>query len=150
MLSDKRSIVLHHSLTKDGETVSWNAIRRYHVDTNGWRAIGYHYGIENIGGRFEILSGRFVEEDAAAVKEKGLNKTGIHICLVGNFDLVKPPVPQWNLTVGLVRSLMAVHGIKITNIYGHRDFSPYKTCPGAKFDLEQFRFDVQRGSTKVA
>ncbi len=35
-------IIIHCSGTEDSETVSWSAIRRYHIYDNGWANIGYH------------------------------------------------------------------------------------------------------------
>ena len=35
-------ILIHSSGTKDSETLSWGAIRQYHIFDNGWIAIGYH------------------------------------------------------------------------------------------------------------
>lgn len=144
MLSDKNSIVLHHSLTDDGETVSWGAIRKFHVEMHGWREIGYHYGIERVGKHYEILVGRFLEEDAAAVKEQRMNRHGIHVCFIGNFDLAPPPPAQWLLGLHLVRSLTLQFSIPKDRIFGHRDFASYKSCPGTLFSLEQFRFDLNR------
>lgn len=142
-MAKKSAIVLHHSLTKDGTTVSWGAIRKFHTETNGWRAIGYHFGIELVGDTYEILVGRMVEEEAAACKEGSMNRLGIHICLVGNFDEGPVPEAQWKAAVRLVASLMQQFQIPVGRIWGHRDFAN-KTCPGVRFDLEAFRRDVGR------
>ena len=133
-------VMLHHSLTKDGATVSWGAIRRYHVETNGWRAIGYHYGVELIGDHFEVLVGRSELEQASACPQDQMNVRAIHVCCVGNYDLVEPAKPMLEVLVELViRPAMADYGIPAERIVRHHDFNPAKTCPGVLFDLERVR-----------
>lgn len=136
-----RKIILHHSLTKDSGTVSWQAIRRYHVETNGWRDIGYHFGVELVNDTYELFVGRMVNEVGAHTL--GQNSDSIGVCLVGNFDLAEPSPEQWATAVRLCRGLRSLAGIPASQIFGHRDFAA-KSCPGKFFDLERFRRDVMR------
>jgi len=140
----KTSVVLHHSLTKDSGTVSWGAIRRYHTTPKpqgmGMLAIGYQYGIDLVGDAYETMVGRMEEETAAAAP--GANQNGIHICLVGNFDVEPVPAAQMKSAVTLAASICRRWQIQPSQIFGHRDFNAAKSCPGNLVDLKQFRADV--------
>jgi len=128
-------IIIHHSLTEDGKTVSWGAIRFYHVHKNGWAQIGYQLGIELIGNHYEILMGRMLNEVGAHTV--GMNSHSIGICMVGNFDLEPPPNAQLDLLVSLTRSLMEIFDIPIENVKRHADYAP-KSCPGKLFPWAEF------------
>ena len=135
---DWKYIMLHHSLTKDTATVSWDAIRRYHIEVNGWRAIGYHFGVELVGAAYAIFPGRPLTQAGAHCKEGRMNRLAIGICVVGNFDLAPPPSEQLIALGSLVKTLMQDHNIPSSRIVLHREYAPYKTCPGKLFPVEEF------------
>lgn len=136
-------IIIHHSLTEDNQTVSWNAIRNYHINIQKWKDVGYHYGIEKVGDHYEILKGRMDNEEGAHTL--GFNDKSIGICLVGNYDHTPPNADQLATLKRLVTSLMEIYQIPRMCVYGHwetyalRKRQIEKTCPGSKFSMASFR-----------
>ena len=129
-------IIIHHSATKDGKTVSWDDIKRYHIYHNDWDDIGYHFGIEAVDNSYEILMGRMPNVQGAHCR--GHNHNTIGICCVGNYDLIQPSKFMLVKLTQLLDWLIFEYNIKISNIKGHRDFAS-KSCPGKLFDLENVR-----------
>lgn len=140
-----RYIVLHHSATADGPTVSWNAIRKYHVETNGWSDIGYNFGVEMVGEKYQVMGGRSMKTPGSHAV--GFNTSGIGICVVGNFDDAPPPTLQWLRAIELCQQINHFFGRRL-EVVGHRETYKMhnkpveKTCPGTRFDLEAFRRSV--------
>ena len=132
-------IILHHSLTQDSGTVSWGAIRRYHTTQNGWKDIGYHFGIELVWEHYEVLMGRMFNEVGAHTA--GQNNNSVGICFVGNFDLASPAPALWKVGVKLVKSLTNVFGIPASEIHAHNEYAQ-KSCTGKMFDMKRFVLDV--------
>jgi len=134
-------IIIHHSLTKDGSTVSWQAIRKYHMGeipgcSFTFHDIGYHFGIELINDRYEILCGLMIGQ--AGAHTRGQNFDSIGVCLIGNFDIEMPDPVQISMASRLISSLCGHFNIPHVRVYGHRDFAN-KSCPGKNFDLRYFR-----------
>lgn len=105
-------------------------IERWHVQQNGWRAIGYHYLIDRDG---QIYNGRPVEQTGAF--EPRVNATAIGICLLGGFGAAandpfeKHYTPaQDDALRGLIEQLHERHP-GIVKVTGHNDYSS-KGCPG--------------------
>jgi N-acetylmuramoyl-L-alanine amidase len=135
-----KRIILHHSLTKDSGTVSWNAIRRYHKGL-GWLDIGYHAGAELVtsGGetRPEILVGR--SWDLTGAHTQGHNRGSFGFCFVGNYDDERPPDEMIDMAVRFLFNIQEIFGIPGREIYGHCDFNPDKPCPGRLFPLAEVK-----------
>jgi hypothetical protein len=138
MMLNWKGILIHHSLTKDSGTVSWQAIRNYHEKTLGWRAVGYHFGIESItssgGTTYEILAGRPL--DWFGSHERRVNRSHIGICFVGNYDEVDPPTEMLRVACErIIRPMMKAFDIPREAVEAHRDYKPSKSCPGNRFQM---------------
>ena len=129
------TLVIHCSATKDGDSVNWQAIRKYHTEVQKWADIGYHFGIEYVNGRPECLIGRIPTVPGAHVQ--GHNSYSLGLCVVGDFDVYPPSEMTWNFTVKICKWIVYQWNIK--TILGHRELFSGKTCPGTKFDMAKFR-----------
>ena len=130
---------MHHSATKDGDTLSYPAILRYHTETKGWRNIGYHLVIERFeGGLLLAVAGRPLDETGAHAK--GWNLDSVGVCIVGNFDDEPPADDVLAFTADHVGGLCRILELEpnAETIRPHRDVAPWKTCPGRMFPMEDF------------
>jgi len=107
-------------------------IRRWHVEQNKWRDIGYHWIIDRDG---RLYRGR--PEDSGGAFEPKVNATAIGVCMVGGFGSAATDAFDDHYTPsqdealrGLIDSIRDRHpGIK--KVTGHNDYSQ-KACPGFK------------------
>lgn len=131
-------IIIHCSATEEGRDFTVEDIRRWHVQGNGWRDIGYHFVIYRDG---TIHIGRPLEQVGAHTS--GHNAHSIGICYVGGVAADrKTPMDtrtpqQREALVTLVRILKQAYGI--SKVSGHREYAN-KACPS--FDVQKWRKEV--------
>lgn len=115
-------VIVHCSATQTGTVES---IRRYHVDINGWKDIGYHYVIELDG---SVKIGR--NEDQVGSHCVGANSNSIGICLVGDKEFSDE---QRKSLYELLCDIIKRHNLGVHQISGHKDWPSAKkqgkTCP---------------------
>jgi N-acetylmuramoyl-L-alanine amidase len=134
-MNKPEKIIIHHSLTKDGKVVDWTAIRKYHIEHNGWNDIGYHWGIELVGDKWVIQKGRDEITKGSHTKEQNTNYKSIGICVVGNYDISSLPQEAFKLLVKLITDINTRYK-KQFPIEPHSKYATYKSCPGKLFPLK--------------
>ncbi len=139
-------IIVHHSLTLDSGTVSWGAIRRFHIKTREWKDIGYHVGVELVKSGeesyFEALLGRMWDRRGAHCK--GHNRDSLSICFIGNYDVLPPPKKMLEAGAKVIALWLDFFCLSINDVYSHHYFDIDKSCPGKLFDMEILKGHIRR------
>lgn len=136
---EKYRITIHHTAEEVGANNFTSMLRdtqNYHMDSNGWCDIGYHF-IITVDGR--IWQARPLDHSGAHVANQ--NQGNIGISLAGCFDddpycagkLPREPTPAMQAaTERLVHVLAKEYEIALDSesVKGHRDHNPGTVCPG--------------------
>ncbi len=122
-------LVVHCSDTKPSmDHVDAALINKWHIEDNGWSAIGYHYVIKRDG---MLEKGR--DEHVRGAHAREVNHSSVGICLVGG--MAESGGPEANFTDGQYETLQELltdlcaryPGVSVV---GHRDVdSAGKKCP---------------------
>ena len=131
-------IVLHHTGAEEKDTAQ---VRRYHIQSLGWRDIGYNYVIERDG---RIVTGRSLSIAGAHCRDGQMNTKGIGVALLGNMENHVPQSAQYSALINHLAALSRQHGIPISNILGHKEVPSATACPGRYVNMSQVRADVQQ------
>lgn len=119
-------LVVHCSATPPDMDIGAAEIRRWHVENNGWRDIGYHFVIRRSGA---LEAGRAIDDVGAHVA--GVNDRSIGVCLVGGVDASNKPADNFTaaqrITLDAVLRML-VKAYPGAVVRGHRDFAN-KACP---------------------
>ena len=93
---------------------------------------------------YQALLGRGLMSQASACPQGEMNRVALHVCCVGNFDLMVPPPEMLDVLVRrILLPWMEAFSIPPERVVGHRDFNPAKSCPGLLFNLPQLRKMLQ-------
>ena len=132
-------IVAHHSAIREGNAAIYGRAHRQRGMENG---LAYHFvignGIDSGDGEIEIGPRWFRQIQGGHVHRDEINKVGIGICLVGNFERTRPTAKQMQAFQELMDYLRSdVVGTKI-RFAVHKEIDRGRTaCPGRFFPTAQ-------------
>ncbi|MCD5325526.1 MULTISPECIES: peptidoglycan recognition protein family protein [Pontibacillus] len=147
-LENKTEIAIHHSLTDEGDS---EAFARYHVNTNQWPGIGYH---------FVILKDGTIEWnhdlDRISYHVGSANKRAVGICVVGDFRYYEP-TPEQKKALKSLHEALKQEMTSYERTLGHNEFPGYewKACPcfdyravlgHAKVEADVKRYRIMTGT----
>jgi len=120
-------LIVHCSATREGQHITIDTIRDWHVNGRGWRDVGYHYIIYLDG---TIKKGRADNVQGAHCKK--FNSSSLGICYIGGVES-DGKTPKDTRTEAQKESLL--HVLKtliamfpLATIYSHNEFAN-KACP---------------------
>jgi len=119
-------IILHCSATREGQDISTETIKGWHVNERGWSDIGYHFVVLLDG---TVDKGRPIKRQGAHVR--GHNKGSIGICYVGGCDSdMNPKDTRTDLQKDSLTELISylMDSYEDATLHGHNEFSS-KACP---------------------
>ena len=129
-------IVVHCAATKPSMDIGADEIKKWHVNDNGWRDIGYHVVIRRNG---NVEHGRVLDDTGAHAK--GYNHKSIGLCMVGgmaddgsaedNFT-----DQQWMALSAKIKELLVSY--PDADVIGHNEISE-KECPS--YDVQKWKGD---------
>lgn len=134
-----RTHIILHTVAKKG-TTPWAEIKRWHVEENGWKDVGYHYYVRKDG---VIEAGRMENVNGAHCPLNGMNRVSIAICFEGHGDKEPWTDIQSEKGLDLIRNLCWRYKIPASNVQGHNEHDKGKTCPGKLIDMESVRGKIQ-------
>jgi len=161
-----RYIIIHHSSTELGNVRifrnghearggAWyfNDPMLYHMVIgngnrlkDGYLDLGTRWRRQQLGGgccTFKALSRAKKTTDLFKAFSEYYNFTGIHICLVGDFEKDQVSPAQMSTLCSVVTSLCRRYDIPAYAIRGHKEVQLAPTnCPGKHFPLERFRKQI--------
>lgn len=127
-------MAIHHTAGNNGQTnpaAVMRQIQAYHIDTNGWCDIGYHFVVSADGTVFQGRS----DERRTGAHVSGQNTGNIGVALMGNYISVAPPDAQLSGAVEIVGWIGRAYGISLdrNRVKGHKEWAPGTTsCPGTE------------------
>jgi len=123
-LSWIKRLVIHHSAT--GISATPQQFANYHVNSNGWPGIGYHFVVDHEGQIFYTADHTLITYGVAAQ-----NKDSVHICLTGDFTTNVPSDKQLAAAKALIDNYRYSMGTSFP-VVAHKEIATDgSVCPGA-------------------
>lgn len=120
------------------------AMRNYHVKTNGWDDIAQHLTIDPQG--LSWTGRNWNLPPASQAGKNGTRQVGpFMIEIVGDFDAGRDPLDgaQRQAVVDVVAAILDVRGLKTSDVHFHRELGSPKTCPGSGVDKPKLLGEIQ-------
>lgn len=126
-------VSVHHTAQPDNDgddpAARMRQMQAYHIDTNGWCDIGYHFVVSQSG---KIYQGRSDERRPGA-HVGGQNAGNIGVSFIGNYQTSQPPQLQLDAGKKILDWIRTTYAIEWNraNVKGHREWPGQTTsCPG--------------------